>query len=158
MAAVRWHIVAIMSDSHLYPKIASVSDSLDTPSVCSCFTPMHNSTMSSSLNEGAGTQWSVITLAGDQDVNSVPYIYFITQIWVHFHWNSFCGCGWHISKENINLAKSCRVMKIPEMGAWDESLGLQPVVPRSTLKILLLFFKILKMLLSLKLFALKMFQ
>ena len=51
MAAVRWHVAAIISELHQNAKTVSVSDSCSTLPGCSYPNLTHNPTMSSSLKE-----------------------------------------------------------------------------------------------------------
>ena len=108
VVTLRQYIVAIISDSHLNPKITSVSDSLSTPSGCSWPTPIHNSTMSSSLKElGCNGMLS-------------PQVVTKIQIWFFTSISSprvgsistkvvAMDAVDMLMRKNINLAKFCRV-------------------------------------------------
>ena len=127
-----------ISESYISPKIISVSHSLSTLFGCSRPTPMHNLTMSSSLKElghNAVSSPQVVSKTQIQFPTSIlsPRVGSISTK------NSHCGHDWHVSKEKYWLGKilqSCG-------RAWDMNLGwilgLQLVVPRSTLKIFFVF-------------------
>ena len=89
MAALRQHLMAIMFDSCLNLNIASVSESLSTPSWSSWPVPMHNLTTSSSLKE-LGHNGVLLHLA-------------VTNTQIHFPTSILSPRVWSISTEAVTM-------------------------------------------------------